>query len=222
MMRFTTAAVSGLLLVSAGAQPARADDAATVQALMRAASEKVHSVRMQISSPIGMTGISTVVREPLRMHMEMATGPIKIEMYAADGYFYQRIGDTQWQKRAMPDIASTVGIDFTRLMANSTQFTLGPDVTENGTTYGTLNTVIKTDAIAGAPLPPALTLNCSYDKKTYLTHTCTNALITETFVGYDDPANVVTLPPDLANAVDAGPIVLPGVPAPATTPPPAK
>ena len=41
-------------------------------------------------------------------------------------------------------------------------------------------------------------LACTYDKKTYRINDCTNEGLTVTFSRYDDPANVVTIPTNLA------------------------
>ena len=54
-----------------------------------------------------------------------------------------------------------------------------------------------------------MTLTCTYDKTTFLIRDCRNAVITETILGYDDPANAVDLPAEVSGAVDAGPIVVP-------------
>jgi hypothetical protein len=48
-----------------------------------------------------------------------------------------------------------------------------------------------------------------------LMHVCTSPFATETFLGYNDPANVITLPPELATAVDVGPVVPVASPSPA-------
>jgi len=190
----------------------------TVAAQMKAAQAGVQSFRMQLTSPAGMSGIGTFVTSPKRMHMEIATGPITIEMYVSDGYSYQNIAKSGWKKQALPPDAALV--DVARAFDGNTAFIAAPDVVDAGITYGSITMQLANAPIAGVPASPPLTITCSYDKKTMLMHVCTSPFATETFLGYNDPANVISLPPELATAVDVGPVFPVASPPPAAAPVP--
>jgi hypothetical protein len=201
-----------VLSLAMAARLSAADDAAAIQAKMKAAQAAVQSFRMQISAP-GTTGIATIFNNPKRMHMRMASGPMTVEMYIADGYVYQNIANTGWKKQLLP--AGAALVDIQRAFDGNTAFSVAPDVTDGGVTYGAITLQLSAAPVPGAPPAPPLTITCSYDKQSYLMHACTSTYATETFSGYDDPANVVTLPPELATAIDTGP------PRPQASPPPA-
>ncbi len=212
-----SAAVAAALLLATSGRLSAADDPAAIQAKMKAAQGAVHSFRMQISGP-GMTGVATIFNSPKRMHMQMASGPLTIEMYVSDGYAYQNIGKSGWKKQQLP--AGSALVDIQRAFDGSTVFAVAPDVTDGGVTYGAISMQLSAVSVPGAPSTPPLTITCSYDKQSYLMHACTSPYATETFSGYDDPANAVSIPPELATAVDAGPVIPPAAssPAPAASP----
>jgi hypothetical protein len=201
-MRFVIAVVV-VGLTMAGRLSA-ADDPAAIQAKMKAAQAAVQSFRMQISAP-GTAGVATVFNNPKRMHMQLSSGPLTIEMYIADGYAYQNIGNTGWKKQLLP--AGAALVDIQRAFDGKTVFAVAPDVTDGGVTYGAITMQLAAAPVPGAPAAPPLTITCSYDKQSYLMHACGSTYATETFSGYDDPANVVTLPPELTTATDAGPMM---------------
>jgi hypothetical protein len=68
-----------------------------------------------------------------------------------------------------------------------------PDVTSGGKTLGRFETTS-----AGPQKDQRLT--CTYDKQTYRIAVCSNEGMSLTFSRYDDPANVVTIPTNLAPA----------------------
>jgi len=67
------------------------------------------------------------------------------------------------------------------------------DKTAGGKTWGQFSTTS-----AGPPKDQRLT--CTYDKKTYRLTECSNEGMMLTFSRYDDPANVVTIPANIAPA----------------------
>jgi len=211
MKRTVAALAASLFALAAG--PARADDLATIQTAMKAASANVHSFRIEVTSPMGMSAVMTVVREPARVHMQF-TGLMNVETYTTDGFLYMRLGTAGWKKYATPIPA--IKTDVVRSLSEAEHMTVGPDVTENGAVYGSL--LVKTDAnmLPGVPTPTAA-LTCTYDKRTYLMRACTGDAFSETITGYDDPANAVALPPDAANAPDGGPLPF-ALPTPTTAP----
>ena len=66
-----------------------------------------------------------------------------------------------------------------------------PDRTASGRTWGQFTTTS-----AGPQKDQHLT--CTYDKKTFRINDCSNEGLTLTFSRYDDPANIVTIPTNLA------------------------
>jgi len=104
-----------------------------------------------------------------------------------------------------------------RALTDAVHMTVGPDVTEDGVTYGELLVVTDAGMLPGTTTP-SMNLTCRYEKKTFLMHDCKTDIFTERFTGYDDPANVIVLPADAAAAVDGGPVPLP-LPLPSAHPP---
>lgn len=219
MLRTLSAAAGAALLVAGYAAPAAADQIADLRAAMKAAAANVQSFRMTLTSPLGITGSMTVTMKPRRVRMEFGGGPIAAEVYLIDGELYQKIGNAAWKKQKLP--ATPAMVDFTRMMADSAHMSIGADVLEDGIEYGSLNVELDMSAIvpSATPIPPT-SMTCVYDKTTYLTRRCTNALITEVIDGYNDPVNVVVLPPAAASAIDAGVLILPGTSAPSPLPSP--
>jgi hypothetical protein len=62
----------------------------------------------------------------------------------------------------------------------------------DGVSYGAFDTTV--------PLGAGVTLICTYDKKSFRLARCSNADVTQTYKGYDDPANSIEAP---TNVVDA-------------------
>lgn len=194
-----------------------ADDAADVRAKILAAQAGISSMTLQISAPgMGMTGVGTIIRKPSpAMHMAMATGATKVDLFMVGQTLYEHLGGGPWLRMQMPDTSTMES--FAKSITDKMHVTLGPDVIENGVTYGVMTTQTDTASIPGAPAVGPATMTCKYDKATFLMHSCTNGVITQTMSGYNDPANVVTLPPEALNAQSAPTPALP-VPAPAASP----
>ncbi len=213
MRRFLGVTLAALV-AGIGAVPAWAasgDDLATLQAEMKAADSNVHSMRMQMTSPMGVNGVTTVDRNPMRAHFEMTGGgPLLIEMYIADGFLYERIGGAaaQWKKHPMPDGLSA--LDVAKTFADAAHLTLAPDVTEAGVRYGAFDIQMDSAVVPGMPQPPAMKMSCTYDKKTFLVRACKNDFLTEAF-RYNDPSDAVVLPAEVADAIDGGAFPFPTV-----------
>jgi hypothetical protein len=131
------------------------------------------------------------------VHTQIASGPVVMEMYIADGYLYHRVGSSAWQKQPMPS-AAALPADSIKTLVEGTRIMVGADVSEGGVTYGSYQVSIATASIPGAPAAGPRELSCTYDKSTFLTHECKNSFITETFLDYNDPNNAVTLPAELS------------------------
>lgn len=218
MMKRSIVGIAAALALGGPVAAGAADDAVAVQAAMKTAQHNVQSFRLDLSSPAaGMTGTGIVTNAPKRMHLQVASGPMVIEMYLADGYLYQRIGSSAWQKRSVPDGKAL--LDISAMFNEKVHAELAPDLVDAGATYGAIVLEVDTATIPGAPSVGPMKLTCAYDKTTYLVHTCTNQFFSEKLYDYNDPSNAVTLPPALATAVDAGPLFPPPAsPAPAAAP----
>lgn len=217
------AQVSGAWLTRSSSSCARSSAVATntntgdLQKKMAAAAKNIKSFRFQLSSPMGMTSASTVIVHPMLMHMQIAGGPIVMEMYVAEGYMYRRIGSGAWQKQAIPSMAS-LPTDAIKRLAEGTSMTLGADVSDGGVTYGSYDVSVPTASVPGAPAAQPMMMSCTYDKSTFLTHECKNSFFTETFLDYNGPDNVVTLPAELSTATESPGITTPAMPSPSSTP----
>ena len=177
-----------------------AQSAADIRSSMQTAVAGVKSFRMQVSSPFGGSSDATIVRTPLRMHMTASAAAMTFDTYYSDSVVYGRMGTGAWKKHHVPMSASP---DMLKTVMNGGQLTPIADVVEAGTAYGAFKVQVDTSAIPNMPRIPPVTMTCTYDKKSFLIHDCKNRFITIALNGYNDPANVVTLPADLAGAADS-------------------
>ena len=203
MSRFVLASLCAFAfgLAPAGAQttpqPASAAAATAVSpeaAKLVSAMSKVRSFRVQLSSANGMAGTITLVMLPARRTKAViAMGSMMNEMVAADGRMYTRMNGGDWNVTNLPAGGALMTDAAMKSMTDPTQFHMLPDRVENGTTVGAYEVTapVPPGAPAGIVLPP---LSCTYDKTTYLPRTCTVQTMTETFEGWNDPANVVDVP----------------------------
>ncbi|HEY0383509.1 MAG TPA: hypothetical protein VGC72_15065 [Candidatus Elarobacter sp.] len=199
-------------LAPAGAQtappsspaPANAATAPSPEAAkIAAAMAKVTSFRVQLSSTGGFGGTITVVPAQKRTKGVMAMGTTVNEMVMADGRAYSRINGGEWRITETPP-----GAGFTdtvlKAMGDPSKFRLLPDRIENGTAVGVyeVTTPLPAGMPAGITIPP---LTCTYDKSTYLPRTCIFQTMTQTFEGWNDPANVIDVPVVASPAPAASP-----------------
>lgn len=202
-LRFLAAGSVAFALATASV---RADDLADLKAKLAQGVAGVTSVRMVMTTPAGpgtMTVVFPTAGQPRGLRAKIAmTGPqIAMSMYIVDGYMYQSINGSRWEKRPLPNVADAVHLG----PAFDTGGTLTPlpDRVEDGTTYGAFSE--SPPAAFGAS--PALTFTCTYDKTTGRVHQCSSQLLSMTYTGYNDPANVVDLPASTADAIE-----LPAIP----------
>jgi hypothetical protein len=84
---------------------------------------------------------------------------------------------------------------------NAAEVSLRPDLVENGSTLGVFSLHSKPNPDGSHFL--AMTVTCTYDKTTYLLHTCTRVVPdvamqqVSTYGKWNDPSNVVVLPANL-------------------------
>ncbi|MDQ6944279.1 MAG: hypothetical protein M3169_17415 [Candidatus Eremiobacteraeota bacterium] len=197
-------------LAPAGAQtasPSPAPAAATAPSpeavKIAAAMAKVTSFRIQLSSTNGMGGTITVLVPAKRTKAVVAMGPMMSETVSADGKMYARMNGADWRIMDVPP-----GGDFTAAALKSlndpSKFRILPDRVENGRTLGVYEMTPPPPPGASATTQmPSLT--CTYDKTTYLPRTCSFQTMTQTFEGWNDPANVVDVPVVASPAPAASP-----------------
>jgi hypothetical protein len=191
------------------AAPAAAATAPSPEAVKIAeAMAKITSFRMLMNSPNGVAGTVTVMIPQKRTKALMAFGTTTNEVVLADGRMYMRTNGGDWRENDTPAGGGFTNMASFKSIADAAKIRLLPDRVENGMTVGVYETT--------PPAPPGMpagitvpTMTCTYDKTTHLPRTCTIVSMTQTFEGWNDPANVVEVP------------VVPGAsPAPAASPHP--
>jgi hypothetical protein len=187
--RRVSLALVALLLASA--VPARADDLATVRAKVQTA---MQSTKSFVVTTTAMTGFSVTMTfvAPDRYHSVLSysgttrdvvlVGPIAY--VSSDGQVYRKVD-------APPEVIAAEA----QLRSVPVDQVL-PDKTAGGKTYGAFATTS-----AGPQKDQHLT--CSYDKKTYRVAECSNEGLALTFSRYDDPANTVVIPANVASPAPA-------------------
>ncbi|HEV3087554.1 MAG TPA: hypothetical protein VGX96_10060 [Candidatus Elarobacter sp.] len=174
-------------LLAAATAPARADDLATVRAKVAAAMMATKSFVVTTTATTGFTVTLTFVA-PDRYHSALAygggtrdivlVGPVAY--VSADGGKSYRKTDTPPSVVAAQSQLRDVPVDQVL-----------PDAVSGGKTWGRFATTA-----AGPEKDQHLI--CTYDKKTYRVNDCSNEGFTLVFSRYDDPANVVAVPTNLA------------------------
>jgi hypothetical protein len=194
MSRFALACLCALAfgLAPAGAQTTPTPAPPSPEAVkIVAAMAKMTSFRMQLTSTNGMAGTITVVVPTKRTKAMVAMGPMVSEMVSADGKMYVRLNGAEWRTVDAP--GGNYSDMALKTMADPSKLRVLPDRVENGTTVGVyeMTPALPPGAPAGTPISP---LTCTYDKTTYLPRSCTFQTMTQTFEGWNDPANTVDLP----------------------------
>jgi hypothetical protein len=157
-----------------------------------AALAKITSFRLQINSTNGVAGTVTVMVPAKRSKLLVAVGPMVSEAVMADGRMYMRMNGGDWRLNDTPGGGSFADAALKQL-SDPAKFRMLPDRVENGTTVGVyeIPRPVPPGAAPGAAPAP---VTCTYDKTTYLPRACTVQTITQTFEGWNDPANVVNVP----------------------------
>jgi hypothetical protein len=199
-------------LAPAGAQtpapspvPAPAASAPSPEAAkIAAAMSKVTSFRVQLSSTGGFGGTITVMVPQKRTKAVVAMGTTVNEMVMADGHTYSRINGGEWRPTEAPGGGAGFADSVLKAMGDPSKFRVLPDRMENGTAVGVYEVTVPLSAVmpAGMTVPP---LTCTYDKVTYLPRVCTIQSMTQTFEGWNDPANVIDVPVVASPAPAASP-----------------
>jgi hypothetical protein len=209
-MKLAIRVLNGFALTIALAGTARADDLPAVTAKICSAAASVSSF-VVLTSLAGTTGVSsrmTFVR-PLRIKAVTTVGTMSTESYFVDGVVYVHSPMIGWQRMSVGEVKVTAASMNIANTLKSAKVSYLPDRQEDGTLVG----VFQVESLPGVSsmlpsAPPAVatgpatqTMTCTFDKSTYRLRTCVSSLMTMTYSNYNDPANLVELPPDAKNAV---------------------
>lgn len=172
------------LLVGAHA-PARADDLATVRtkvaSAMQAAKSFVVTTTLSTGYKITMTFVA-----PDRYHSTAVYGGVNTDVVLIGPVAYVSGAGQPYRKTDAPPEVIAAQAHLRDVPVDQVL----PDKVAGGTAWGRFSTTSTGQKDQR--------LTCTYDKKTYRINDCSNEGLTLTFSRYDDPANAVTAPTNLA------------------------
>lgn len=183
---------AGLLLAAAG--PARADaSTADVQTRIDAAMKSARSFVIMTSYPAQSYASTLVYVAPDRSRVAVAIDANTTDIVTVGGTSYSSKNGAPFEKGPVTadDAARMKAIGSVKVGA------IHPDVTIDGVAYGAFETTL--------PLGSVMTLTCAYDKRSFRLARCSNADVTQTYAGYDDPKNAVEAPSTFVDAPPATP-----------------
>ena len=180
---------------------ARADDPRALTTKLVAAAAGVNSfvVQMKVTGATGVSGSLTFVR-PMRIKSEFTGDATSVETYFVDGTVYTHLPGG-WQKTKIDGAhAPPQSVNIAEGLTAAT-VTVLPDRTEDGASVGLIEVETSVAPAGGLTAQAAGSrMVCSYDKTSYLLRVCTNGIMTMTYTKYNDPTNVVELPPEARSA----------------------
>ena len=184
-MRRSLVTLALVALLAAPCTPARADELATVRSKVAGAMQSAKSFVVTTTAPSFNVTMTFVA--PDRYHSALAyNGTTRdvvlvglVAYVSADGLVFRR---TDAPPEVIAAEAQLREVPVDRLL---------PDKTSGGKTWGQFVTTS-----AGPQKDQHLT--CTYDKKTYRINECSNEALLLAFSRYDDPANVVAIPANVA------------------------
>ena len=184
-MRFRLVLLA-LVAVLAMSVPARADDLATVRTKVAGAMQSTKSFVVTTTAATGFSVTMTFVA-PDRYHSSLAYNGANRDVVLVGPVAYVSADGGQYRKTDAPPEVIAAQAHFREVPVDQVL----PDRTAGGKTWGQFSTTS-----AGPQKDQRLT--CTYDKKTYRINDCSNEGLTLTFSRYDDPANAVSIPTNLA------------------------
>ncbi len=192
MNQFVQRFVTALVLMSAVGLPADADEIADVQARIDSAMKSAKSFVVRTVDPAQNYSSTIIHIAPNRSRIIVAVAATTTDLVA--------VGDTEYSSRngAPFEKAPVTPEESARLRSIGTVkiAAVRPDVNVDGVTYGAFDTT--------APLSAATTLMCTYFKKSYRLVRCVGDDVTQVYKSYDDPANVVDPPTNVAPPTPGG------------------
>ncbi len=189
-------ALTAVLVVATAAQAVAADDPSVLSAKVDQAIGAAGSYHVSVTGPSGLA-VDIIEVGHDRLRVQSTVGGTTTESLVIGTAMYFHGASTPWAAAAVPPVKRP---RKNLLYMASPDSKLEPlaDRTEGAVTYGAFGSL----AIGNGGIPG--TMECTYDKATYLPHTCAvvlQALPTPLRVTYDrwnDPANVIEPPPGVA------------------------
>ncbi|HEY6236883.1 MAG TPA: hypothetical protein VIW69_17410 [Candidatus Elarobacter sp.] len=184
------------LVVATGVPAAAADDGAALSAKIDQAIGAATSYHVAVSGPSGfVVDILEVGHD--RVRIVSTVGGTTTESLVIGTAMYYHGPATPWAAAAVPAVKRPRK-NLLYMAAPDTKLEPLPDRSDAGVTYGAFGSL----ALGNGGIPA--TMECTYDKATFLPHACTiviQSLPTPLHVIYDrwsDPANVIEAPPGVA------------------------
>jgi hypothetical protein len=193
----TVAAIAAVCAGNAGA-----DDGTGLRTSVLTALAATTSFVLDLANPQGIYGTAVVQTQLGRTKVQGSAGTHSLVLYALDGYEYQQIDGSAWQRRKLPAMNALV---IAPLSASATLTPKADERDPSGVVYGAFGAVTSLP-VPGIGTIPNVSMDCTYDKSTMLLHVCTSQYATLTFHNYNDPKNVVELPADAKNATELAPL----------------
>ena len=163
-----------------------ADDLPTVRAKVPAAMQAAKSFVASAASQSGFTVTTTYVA-PDRYHSVLNYNGSVYDVVLVGPTAYLSTNGNPYTTLAAPPQVLAVQQQLRTMPVDA----VDPDTTVDGVTYGQFETTQ-----AGPQRDQHLT--CTYDKTTYRIARCTGTTLNVSFARYDDPANAVTVPANVA------------------------
>jgi hypothetical protein len=188
-------ALTVALAVAAGLPAAAADDGAALSAKIDQAIGAATSYHVAVNGPGLLLDILEVGHD--RVRVQSTVGGTTTESVVIGTAMYYHGPNTGWAAAAVP-VVKRPRKNLLYMAAPDTKLEPLADRAENGVTYGAFGSL----ALGNGGVPA--TMECTYDKATFLPHGCTivmQSLSAPLHVVYDrwnDVANVIDPPPGIA------------------------
>jgi hypothetical protein len=188
-------ALTVALIVAAGVPVAAADDGAALSAKIDQAIGAATSYHVGVTAPGLILDILEVGHD--RVRVQSTVGGTTTESVVIGTAMYYHGPSTGWAAAAVP-VVKRPRKNLLYMAAPDSKLEPLPDRAENGVTYGAFGSL----ALGNGGVPA--TMECTYDKATFLPHACTvvmQSLSAPLHVVYDrwnDAANVIEAPPGVA------------------------
>jgi hypothetical protein len=180
------------LLVCSAALPARADVAADLQQKIDAAMRNAKSFVVTTLYPAQAYSSTLVYVAPNRSRVAVAIAASTTDVVTVGDTSYSSKNGAPFEKAAvLPEESARL-----KSIGSVKVETVRADITTEGATYGAFETSV--------PLGSAVTLTCTYDKKSFRLARCANGEVTQTYKNYDDPNNTVETPTNFVDVPKGG------------------
>jgi len=189
-------ALTVALVVATGFPARAADDAPTLSAKIDQAIGAATSYHVAVTGPSGLVVDILEVGHD-RMRVQSTVGGTTTESLVIGNAMYYHGPATPWAAAVVPPVKRPRK-NLLYMAAPDTKLEPLADRSDGGVTYGAFGSL----AVGNGGVPA--TMECTYDKTTYLPHACTvvmQSIPAPLHVVYDrwnDPANAIEAPPGVA------------------------